>query len=236
MVKHVLVVEEDPRERRLLEFFLTRAEFEVEVVAEAGAAIMAMRARPAAAAIVSFGEQACGIELCRALLDARSGGPEVPVIVIGGPEASPEERCRCFECGVWDFMPRPVDHEELVWRLRAHLQGAMAASPARDVVQAGGMQLDTRNHTVSLGGDPVMLTPNECAILHKLLEAPGRAFDVETLLVDALGYPPRLGNPEIVRTHVRNLRQKLEDDPREPKLIVNLPRIGYAVRIQDTAV
>ena len=73
------------------------------------------------------------------------------------------------------------------------------------------------------------LTPHEAAILRHLASCLGRCVPTEELLVEALGYPPRLGNPEIVRTHIRNLRQKLEPDPACPRFLINVPRVGYRI-------
>ncbi len=234
MTEHVLVIEADPQLRRLLEFLLSRAGFGVVSAGSVAATRAQLDADLPAAVVVALElPDGDGLEVCRRL-QAAHGGASIPVIVMGG-DASSGRKCECFERGAWDYLGKPLDCAELVWRLRAHLHAARSGGTAGELVQAGDMRLDARNHTVSLGGELVLLTPNECAILRKLLEAPGRAFDVETLLVDALGYPPRLGNPEIVRTHVRNLRQKLEVDPREPRLIVNLPRIGYAVRVSAAA-
>lgn len=54
-----------------------------------------------------------------------------------------------------------------------------------------------------------------------------RPIEIETLLVEALKYPPRTGSPETLRNHLRNLRTKIEADPAEPQIIINVPRVGY---------
>lgn len=139
-----------------------------------------------------------------------------------------EAPCEALLAGAIAFLRKPLDALELFCRLRSHLGRLDPVGP--ETVQVGDVLLDARNHVAKKDGASVALTPSECSIFQFLMTRPGRAVGVETLLVEALGYPARLGNPEIVRTHVRNLRQKLEEDPRQPRFIVNIPRVGYVLR------
>lgn len=133
-----------------------------------------------------------------------------------------------LRAGALDFLRKPLDALELFCRIKSHL-GHLEARK-EDTVRVGNLTLDTRNHLAKEAGRVIPLTPSECSIFRFLLAEPGRAVGVETLLVEALGYPARLGNPEIVRTHVRNLRQKIELDAARPRRIVNIPRVGYVYR------
>ncbi|MBM3274309.1 MAG: winged helix-turn-helix transcriptional regulator, partial [Candidatus Sericytochromatia bacterium] len=100
----------------------------------------------------------------------------------------------------------------------------------QDYYRVGPLVLDSCNHTLSAGGSVMAVTPSECRIMKFLMLHADRAVQVESLLVHALDYPPKLGNPEIVRTHIRNLRQKIEPDPAHPRILLNIPRAGYLIR------
>ncbi len=172
-----------------------------------------------------------GLEVCRHLRDRP--GARIPVITLAA-SGHPAEAYECFEAGARDYLRLPFDPLEVVWRARAHLLRAGTGKTV-DALVVGDLTLDLRNHLVIRGTGSIAVTPSECAILRHLMAEPGQAVAIESLLVDALGYPPRLGNPEIVRTHVRNLRQKLEADPRNPAILVNRPRVGYVLQSPGAA-
>lgn len=109
-------------------------------------------------------------------------------------------------------------------------KGAIAGPGATVGGDGQSIHLDTKLHEVAVGNRRVALTPSEFALLRYLMERPGEPIKAETLLVEALGYPPRVGSPETVRNHLRNLRAKVERDPSAPRYIVNVPRVGYLFR------
>jgi DNA-binding response OmpR family regulator len=76
----------------------------------------------------------------------------------------------------------------------------------------------------------VVLTPSEFSLLRHLAARPNHPFTVESLLTDALGNPPQLGNPQLIHTHVRNMRKKLEADPQHPTLLIRHPA-GYMLAV-----
>lgn len=165
-------------------------------------------------------------EVCKRAVSAVE--PREGAVIAFSADGAGRAPREALAAGALDFLRKPLDALELYCRLKSHLS-RLCADDA-ETVEVGGVALDARNHVARQGERSIPLTPSECAILRFLLTHTGRAVDVETLLVQALGYPARLGNPEIVRTHVRNLRQKLEPDPASPRLIVNIPRVGYLVR------
>ncbi len=170
-----------------------------------------------------------GDDAPRVCLDAAAAVEATQGAVVGiSNQVNREAPCEALRAGARDCLRKPLDALELFCRLRSHLSHLRAQEP--ETVQVGDVLLDARNHQAHKDGRLIPLTPSECSILRFLLSQPDRAVGVETLLVEALGYPSLLGNPEIVRTHVRNLRQKLEGDPTRPRSIVNIPRVGYLYR------
>jgi DNA-binding response OmpR family regulator len=95
-----------------------------------------------------------------------------------------------------------------------------------EVLQFGDFALDPTTQTASLAGKMLELTPSEYSILNLLVQNPDQVFSTESLLVEALGVAPQLGNPQVIHTHIRNLRRKLEPDPRNPTYIRFIRR-GY---------
>lgn len=168
---------------------------------------------------------AAAFELCRA---ARARRARDLAIVIVGSLPGPHDRYESFASGASDFMLKPVDALELKYRLRAHRSAGVGGDPEQLLV-LGDLRVDLKCGEIQSENRRRTLTPHEAAILRHLAARIGRCVPTEELLVEALGYPPRLGNPEVVRTHIRHLRQKLEPDPTRPRWLVNVPRVGYRI-------
>ena len=189
--------------------------------------------------IVDLGlPDADGIEVCREIRHT-SGLENVPLMVVTASQEI-SDRYMTLATGADDFLTKPVDNTELVLRVRNLMRRAGAQAPdsqvgyqngQHQVLRALDLELDTRTYEVSVDTRVETLTSSEFAILEHLMEHPGEPVSVESLLVDALGYPPRLGNPEVLRTHVRHLRRKIEHDPESPRRLVNRPRLGYMIPI-----
>ena len=223
----VLVAVADEPEARDLRILFASQGFSVVIAASVARCLEAIQTGDLDLAVVGLGlAGGGGLAVCRHLRDRQ--GARIPVMVLAA-SGHPEEAYECFEAGARDYLRLPLDPLEVVWRARAHLHQASSGEAVERLV-VGDLALDLRNHLVIRRSGSVAVTPSECAILRHLMTEPGQAVAIETLLVEALGYPPRLGNPEIVRTHVRNLRQKLEADPRNPALLVNRPRVGYVLQ------
>lgn len=174
------------------------------------------------------GQPQPGHALCRSI---RSDGRfrHLPILWVVR-ESSPLDLYEAFNVGVSDYVASPTDPLEVILRLRTLLRRAARREPARRLA-LGETILDLDAHEVQAGERHATLTPRETAILRHLAARQGQPSTTEELLVEALGYPPRQGNPEVVRTHVRHLREKLETDPAHPVFLVNVPRVGYSLRM-----
>lgn len=137
-----------------------------------------------------------------------------------------DSKYQAFQVGATDVMVKPLDQLEFQYRLKVHLRARLRASEA-EVVSAGSLELDPASGAARVRGQSVPLTPSEFAILRFLVARPEQAVSTESLLVEALGEPRQLGNPQVIHTHVRNLRRKLEAEPAEPVLIRSSRR-GYS--------
>lgn len=169
-----------------------------------------------------------GIEVCR-LLRATPSLSRVPVLFLSA-KGEVTDRLEGFEAGADDYIVKPFDLRELELRVKALLrrvrQGESAAS---GVYRVGPIVLDPRTFELRTPDRTVLLTPVEFDLMQFLMRHPGQVFSAALLLQEVWGYPPGMGTTDLVRVHVKNLREKIEPDPRRPRYIRNIPRRGYAV-------
>ncbi|HBN09159.1 MAG TPA: hypothetical protein DD435_11110 [Cyanobacteria bacterium UBA8530] len=149
---------------------------------------------------------------------------EVPILVVlEAPRI--DDRYRAYHVGAEGIVDIPFDELELAYRLRIFLRRARALFRAESV-RCGELTLEPMTQQAFLGDKKLALTPSEFAILSTLVANPDQVVSTETLLVQALGAAPKLGNPQVIHTHIRNLRRKIEKDPANPE-VLRYVRRGY---------
>jgi DNA-binding response OmpR family regulator len=112
------------------------------------------------------------------------------------------------------------------------LLGHRRLNPPRDLpphVAVGSLCLSCRTLDLQVGSTVVLLTPSELQLLFHLMSHAGLPFSSEQLLCDVWGYPPGAGRPELIRAHIKNLRFKIESNPRAPVYLRTLGSLGYAI-------
>ncbi len=130
-----------------------------------------------------------------------------------------------LELGADDYVTKPFNPKEVVARVRAVLRRTNPAQP--DTVQSfGELSIDLDRHEVKLAGQPVALTPSEFGILAALTSSPGRVFSRLQLLERVQGEAYE-GYERAIDSHVKNLRQKIESDPRRPRYVITVFGVGY---------
>jgi DNA-binding response OmpR family regulator len=210
----VLVAEPEPATRGFLERHLADDGFDVLGAAECGEALeLAERARPD---LVLLGD-------CSALEECRSWNREVPLIVLGRPDADAVDRVRAFERGADDFLARPFLYDELLARMRAVLRRSARGSPDR--VRVGELEIDRPTRRVTVAGERVVLPTKEYELLLKLAAEPHRVFTKEELLREVWGFQS-LGRTRTLDSHASRLRRKLNSTGRGP-FVVNVWGVGY---------
>lgn len=153
----------------------------------------------------------------------------IPILVVSRYDDLPH-KYSAFADGADDYLSRPFDPLELQFRVKALLRrGAWGEAPPR--LEFGDLRLDEGRYAVYRNDTEVGLTPSEFAILRLLMSRPNQVVKVETLLTEALGYPAGTGNPQVIHTHVKNLRAKLEINPSRPERITSNRR-GYQIAPQ----
>ena len=225
----VLVVEDDPNIRTLVETYLRREGYET-VGAEDGARALhlARQVRPGLVILDLMLPKVDGWEVAREI--RRSSDVPILMLTARGDEA---DRIEGFALAADDYVVKPFSPRELVERVKAILrrtrpQMRTSRGPLvwRDVV------LDPDGHTVTLKGAPIFLTPSEFRLLQALMEAPGRVFSRDELL-DRTHSKGEVVVDRVVDVHVGKLRQKIEPDPRRPRYIVTVRGAGYKLAPSD---
>jgi DNA-binding response OmpR family regulator len=165
-----------------------------------------------------------GLDLCRWI---RSSS-ELPVILLTA-RVEEADRIVGLELGADDYVMKPFSPRELATRVRTVLRRARPAEPPPERIAAGPLELDAGRHEARRDGEPIALTAKEFDLLWFLASNPNRVFSRDQLMHRVWGYSAAL-DTGTVTVHVRRLREKLEADPSEPRLLETVWGVGYRLR------
>ena len=219
--ERVLVCDDEMAIVRALRVVLREAGYDVVVAATAEEALDRAAVRPPDAAIVDLllpdGD---GIEVARRLRE----WSDMPIIVLSAV-GEEDEKVRALEAGADDYVVKPFAPRELVARLQAALRraGDRDDEPA---VELDGLEVDLAARIVRRDGDEIHLTPIEFDLLRTLLRNRGRLLTHRTLLTEVWG-PAYADDTQTLRTHIANLRRKIEPVDGGPRYIRTDPGVGY---------
>ncbi|HZS94231.1 MAG TPA: response regulator transcription factor [Chloroflexota bacterium] len=217
----VLVVDDEPQIRRLLEVSLGRRGYRVESAARGIEGIERLAAAPFDLLLLDLGlPDLDGLEVCR-LVRAQS---PIPIIVVSVREGDPD-KVAALDLGADDYVTKPFSMEELLARMRASLRRA-APLPEPDVLALGPVTLDIAGRRVTKDGEAIHLTPTEYDLLHVLAANRDRVMTHRQLLRRIRG-PAYEEDTSILRVHIAALRQKLGIGPGTAGYITTEPGIGY---------
>ena len=222
----VLVCDDEPQILRALKIVLRDAGFEPVATATAAEALDAAALRPPVAAIIDLVlPDASGIEVCRGLRE----WSEMPIIVLSaiGEE---DQKVQALEAGADDYLTKPFSPRELVARLRAVLRRATTRAD-EPTVRVNGLEIDLAARIVRRDGEEVHLTPIEHDLLRTLVRNRGRLMTHRALLTEVWG-PQYADATDVLRTHIANLRRKLEPGDGPPRYIRTDPGVGYRFAAQ----
>jgi len=247
---HILVIEDDDIVARTIERSLRGEEFRVTLTNSGVEGLKAARRRAPDLVILDVIMPGMdGLTVCREMR-ADPVLADVPILFLTAKIKS-DDRIAGFNAGADDYLTKPFNIDELILRLRAILRRARRPEVKEDVVdisQAGLLQdgaalgvdrfritvgefvLDTRSYEVQTPTyGKVRLTPVQFELLHHLMCHPGEIFSPSRLLDEVWDYPSDTGSPDLVRVHIKNLRERVEENPRAPKFIRTVPGYGYTV-------
>jgi two-component system alkaline phosphatase synthesis response regulator PhoP/two-component system response regulator RpaA len=170
-----------------------------------------------------------GYQVCRQI----RGDPllsDLPVLFLTA-KAKDEDKIEGFRAGADDYLSKPFNMEELHLRVRAILRRVNAERMEADVqteIVAGDVVLDCRSFRVTTPYHTVLLTNVQFDLLYHLMSHADQVFNSQQLLQDVWDYPRDTGSPELVRAHIKNLREKIEPRPNEPRYILTIQGHGYS--------
>lgn len=170
-----------------------------------------------------------GEEVCRSIRDVS----DVPIIMLTA-KGETEDRIAGLELGADDYLVKPFSPRELVARVRALLRRSRAdEEPQRDRLIFGDLTIDVAAHKALLGEHELDLTASEFKLLVTLARYPGRVYTRMELVEKVLGYDFE-GYERTIDSHVKNLRAKIHDDPRDPTFIWTVHGVGYRFEAPST--
>jgi len=222
MGKQILIVDDEPQIVRVLKGYLETAGFQVVTASSGTEAIAAFRHEsPDLVVLDLMLPEVDGLDVARAI--RRQG--DVPIIMLTA-RVEETDRLIGLELGADDYVTKPFSPREVVARVRAVLRRTERTEPASPTLKEGDIVLDPDKRQVTVRGRPVELTPTEFDLLAVLMETPGRVFSRMQLLDKVQGYAYE-GYERTVDAHVKNLRQKIEEDPKHPRVILTVYGLGY---------
>ncbi|RIL11465.1 DNA-binding response regulator [bacterium] len=223
----ILVVEDERAVARGLVYALTQEGFAVEWAATGERALtLASEHDPHLVLLDVRLPDISGFDVCRRL---RASGRRQPILMLTARDDE-VDKVLGLELGADDYVVKPYSLRELHSRIRALLRrayGELAGEPAARRVVFGDIELDLERMVVVRRGQAVDLTPIEFRLLRHLVAHPDRPFDRDALIEAIWGYESDVGNSRTVDVHMRHLRQKLEDDPADPRWLVTVRGVGY---------
>jgi DNA-binding response OmpR family regulator len=225
MLRPVLLVEDDRKIAKVVKVYLEGAGYRV-IHTERGRDAMdaALKEKPLLVILDLMLPDITGEEVCQEL---REMG-DFPIIMLTS-KSSEEERVAGFALGADDYVVKPFSPKELVYRVKAVLKRAQkgdldTAEPLS--FNNGFLLVDGQTYEVKKKGVGITLTPTEFKVLYTIASYPGKVFTREELVEKALGYQFE-GYERSIDAHIKNIRHKVEDDPRNPSLILTIYGVGY---------
>jgi DNA-binding response OmpR family regulator len=219
----ILVVDDEPKIAQLARDYLEHAGFTVLTAADGRTGLARAREeRPDLIVLDLRLPDLDGLDVTRALRKDSS----VPIIMLTA-RGEESDKLVGLELGADDYIVKPFSPKELVARVRAVLRRwELARTADADVLRAGDLTLDVPRMRVTVGGTPVELSPTEFQLLTTLARHPGRVFTRGQLL-DALHGVAFESYERAIDAHVKNIRRKLEPDPRQPCYVLTVYGVGY---------
>ncbi|ACV59574.1 response regulator transcription factor [Alicyclobacillus acidocaldarius] len=227
----VLVVDDEASIRTLVEYNFSRSGFDVETVDDGRVAYEKLKQGASKYDLVVLDLMLPGmdgLEVCRRL---RQEGVKIPIILLTARDEE-VDLVLGLELGADDYVTKPFSPRELVARARAVLRRTESreedAQPTSSgkVLRAGNIVMDVARHEVRVRGQLVEFTPKEFELLQYFMENPEHVLSRDQLLDRVWGYSAAT-DTRIVDVHVSHLREKIEDDSKNPKYIRTVRGIGY---------
>ena len=221
-MKRVLIDEDEIKITRLVRDYLRQAGFDVLEAIDGPSALSLARAEKPDMIVLDLGLPGMdGLDVTRELRAASS----VPIIMLTA-RSEETDRIVGLELGADDYVTKPFSPKELIARIRAVLRRADATLGGGEVVRAGPLEMDLPKRRVTVDDREIELTSTEFDLLLVLARQPGRIY-TRAQLLDAVHGVSFESYERSVDAHIKNLRRKIETDPKRPQLVLTVYGIGY---------
>ena len=217
----ILVVDDEPKIVRLVRDYLEHAGFTVTVARDGREALMRARTEPPDLVVLDLGlPELDGLDVTRSLRRDSS----VPIIMLTARDDE-TDTVLGLELGADDYVTKPFSPRELVARVRAVLR-RQASDASNELLRAGDLVLDVPRLRATVDDRVVSLTATEFQLLATMARQPGRVF-TRSQLLDAIHGVAFESYERAIDAHVKNIRRKLEADPRSPRYLLTVYGVGY---------
>jgi DNA-binding response OmpR family regulator len=221
-MKTILVVDDESKIVDLARDYLEHAGYAVLTASDGRAGLALARSRAPDLLVLDLGiPEPDGLDVIRAIRRDSS----LPIVVLTARDDELDKLIG-LELGADDYITKPFSPRELVARVKAVLRRMEPGEPPGDLIRAGDVTLDVARMHVEVNGRPIDLTPTEFELLATLARRPGRIF-TRSQLLDVLRGASFESYERAIDTHVKNLRRKLEPDPRSPRYVLTVYDVGY---------
>ena len=222
MATTILIAEDDADIREVLRLYLEGEGFAVAEAADGNTALrLALSSSPDAAILDVMMPGMNGYELTRALRRQS----DIPILILSA-KSEDNDKILGLNLGADDYIAKPFNPMEVVARVKAHLR--RAGNVRRDLLTVGELTLDTAAMQLYKKGVPVPLTPTEYKILAQLMRSPGRIF-TKVQLYEGIAGEFFESNDNTMMVHISKLREKIEDNPKNPRHIITIRGLGYKI-------
>ena len=218
----ILIAEDDADIRDLLRLYLEGEGFQVLEAGDGASALrLAREQSPSMAILDIMMPEMNGFELTRALRKYS----DIPILILSA-KSQDNDKILGLNLGADDYIAKPFNPVEIVARVKAQLRRAERTGGS--VLTVRDLSLDTASFQLTKNGQPILLTPMEYKILAMLMRSPGRIFTKIQLYEGAIGTYFE-GDDNTMMVHISKLREKIEDDPKNPRHIITVRGLGYKI-------
>jgi two-component system, OmpR family, KDP operon response regulator KdpE len=222
-IAKLLLVDQESPSRASLQTALAGLGFAITVTSSGEEALSLVRALGFDVVLLDLHTPSVGgVFFCRRLCAL---APQLPILMLSAHD-NQDDRIDALEAGADDFLLKPLHLRELAARIRARIRRASITEASASVMRIGDLQLDLERRLVTKSGRTIRFTPKEFDLLHYLMANAGLPIRHSRLLKAVWG--PEYGHElEYLRTFIRQLRKKIEDDPANPRYLLTDAHIGY---------
>jgi two-component system KDP operon response regulator KdpE len=223
----ILVIDDEPPIRRFLRTSLGGQNYVVLEAENGREGLDLLRRNAVDVVVLDLGlPDMDGIEVLRAIRDS---GSAVPIVVLSS-RSDEAGKVKALDLGADDYVTKPFGVDELLARIRAAVRHRLQQEGERPVFKSGDLSVDLVRRIVSVRDKEVKLTPREYDILRLLVAHAGKVLTHRFILREVWGSETDV---QYLRIYIRTLRQKIEADPEQPKLIQTEQGVGYRLRAAD---